>query len=175
MAPESRQDLAFAGGRAFADDGIFGLPLATEEPKIGDKLLIVGNPYTRSQEGYQSIVTVTDKGTYNEVNRRNKLSVPSRVFRAFGTVVGKVMGLSFVDKGCAVSQVYGYTGDTAAGNSGSPVVNTKGEVVGVHYAGEALYLFAGERQGVCVTLPDLRAELERTGLHTRMNKPQTYR
>ena len=44
---DTRPDLAFLCGRSLTNRNCPGLPLATEMPKPGDKLLVVGNPVGR--------------------------------------------------------------------------------------------------------------------------------
>lgn len=154
----TRPDLAFMDA-ADAIDEIPSLPLAKSEPSIGDSLLIVGNNWRRDFF-YPSVVTVQGVG------ERDKISLgPTSIMTSLSqTVLGIYLQLfypeSLVDMGSILSRQLVFHGDTAGGNSGSPVVNCQGEVVGVQYGGRTFFWFPGEYYGLAVPLHDLKEEID---------------
>ena len=147
---QTRPDLAFYVPPQEMDT-IPGLPLATKEPQPGDFLLVVGN---NSQKPlfYPSVTEVV------EITPRSWLTNLSVVLSVIYSAFSSESVL--VDEGAQKADRYRLHGDVAGGNSGSPVVNCAGEVVGVLYGRQTIYWFAEENVGGAVTLPDLRQELE---------------
>lgn len=148
--PRTSADLAFY--RVINPmEGTVALKLATEAPRVGDQVLIVGNNHRR-ERFYASAATVT---------RGPSMSLPTFMSYIPLGITAQIMYRDrMTDAGANAAPSFSTHGDNAGGNSGSAVVNCAGEVVGVHYGGELFMLFAGDQNGVNVTLESLNAELE---------------
>lgn len=152
---ETSPDLAFYYAKSFGETP--RLPLATVAPQVGERLLVVGNNGHR-ERFHPSVVTVLGDGTEETAPKVS----PSPITWVYGTsaemVLRVIMPGIFIDAGSKGSPYYTSHGDTGPGNSGSPVVNCAGEVVGVHFGGD-FYMFASEQRGMAVTLEGLEAEI----------------
>lgn len=151
-------DLAFYYARGLAQ--VPQLPLATEGASIGDRLLIVGNPAARDNF-YSSVVEVLAEGTEDTLESPQTSAMTWVYESLFMTYMSIAHSSALTDDGANNSPFYVSHGDTGPGNSGSPVVNCAGEVVGVHFGGRGLILFADEQAGMSVTLEGLTAEIEK--------------
>lgn len=140
------------------------LPLAKEVPRYGDFLLIVGNNKHRKRF-YPTVVRAIKQAPVSGLTY-----VSDSIYKLYNNFSKKV---SYVDKGSRATKRYNLHGDTAGGNSGSPVVNCSGEVVGVYYASRAMYWFAGEQKGLAVVLQDLRLELKELPANDAPTPPLT--
>jgi S1-C subfamily serine protease len=136
------------------------LRLATAEPQPGDALLVVGN-YGDRERFHQSVVHVIDvapgdaiSGSDYSVLTRSMMVIPS----AIGAVLHSVLGSS--GDVHSVPTEISFNGDVGPGNSGSPIINCQGEVVGVLFAGRPFVLFADEQTSYGVSLESLKQELE---------------
>lgn len=134
------------------------LPLAEKGASAGEQLLIVGHPVGR-EAFYGSIVNVLGEGTMFTAPAPATLPLTDFYEAFFSAYINIVSPSALIDTEAETSALYTSHGDTGPGNSGSPVVNCAGEVVGVHFGGRSLHLFASEQVGVSVTLEGLKAEL----------------
>ena len=156
---ETGPDLAFSDGRFIAsDDAIPGLRLASEPPKVGDVLMSLGM-HGDSKGFYPSVLTL------ESINRQdaNRFK-PSRISAFYFKWMmprddETVVEASAPFKGTALTGRYYLKGDIVGGCSGSPLVNAKGEVVGVIYAGNRYELLASDRYGISTSLDALKTEL----------------
>lgn len=157
----TRPDLAFYR----MDEALPGaqpLKLASQPPQTGDQLLVLGHNYKRNRF-YPSVVAYRGYYTGEDVADENfgiETSWVTWVSEMVLYPIGVLLG-AHVDGGAANSAAYVSNGDTAGGDSGAPVLNCNGEVVGVHFGGRSYYWFADEQYGASVTLDDLKAELEK--------------
>ena len=161
--PKTGPDIAVLDGAAYKAAGMKGLPLAKELPKPGDKLLIVGQNGRRARF-HQTVVTVDEVGRLGLL--RPKKTLLGRYMWAIRFFFYRLKGGGLTASGTRLGVGYSYRGDCSFGNSGSAVVNTKGEVVGVNYAGHPYYIFASECIGFGAGLESLKAEL-----HTAKTNP----
>lgn len=150
-------DLAFYYVMGGGD--IPALKLAKAGPEVGEQVLVVGHNGNRGFY-YASVLNVL--GTGGEESDFSPVSpLTSAAEFVLYTTLNFFAPSSLVDEGARSNDVIATHGDTAGGNSGSPVVNCAGEVVGVHFAGRGIYFFASEQLGFSVTLDDLNAEIEK--------------
>lgn len=158
--PKTSPDLAFY--RAVNGmDGVRALPLATTAPAAGEQLLIIGQNRHRDRF-YVSVVRYLGEGGSASDAPWGKLSpITAASLIPVGLVAILMSPDRVTDEGANSSPAFATHGDTASGNSGSAVVNCRGEVVGVHYAGRFIMLFAFEQVGYNVTLDGLKAELDK--------------
>ena len=158
--PNNGPDLAFY--RMTTEmQGMRALPIATEAPRVGEQLLIVGQNFRR-ERFYASVVDYRGYGDSMMDAPIGKLSpitiasmIPVGIYHRINNPD------SLVDSGGMGTPVYAVHGDVFPGNSGSAVVNCAGEVVGVHYAGRGFIMFAFEHMGYAVALDALNAELDK--------------
>jgi len=150
-------DIAFYNGQEVSDQG---LPIATAAPQPGEQLLIVGQPSGR-ERFYASVVTVYDVGPAGSVQTPERTWL-TQFTDAIDREVRRRKGkLRTPDRGANQADKIIYQGDTGPGNSGSPILNCQGEVVGVHYAGRRFYWFASEQTGYGLTYEALVEEILR--------------
>lgn len=156
---DSRPDLAFYDGAVVLNQ-ITPLPLAAELPQVGDRLLVLGHNRYR-KKFHPAIIGVHGVGRYTSVPSVPRSWMTKVSAWAYG-IYRKWAGKSSraIDRGARKAFVIKGNGDTAGGNSGSPVVNCQGQVVGVHYAGNSFFWFARERSSTAVAFTDLLVELE---------------
>jgi len=159
-----RADEATSPDLAFYDVSGLGaipqLPLAKRGALAGEQLLIVGHPVGRDAF-YGSVVNVLGEGTLFTAPAPPPQPLTQFYDALFSAYIKVVSPANLIDTGAENNALYTSQGDTGPGNSGSPVVNCAGEVVGVHFGGRSLYLFASEQVGVSVTLEGLKAELDK--------------
>lgn len=156
----TRPDLAFYR----MDEALPGaqpLKLASQPPQVGDQLMVLGHNYKRkrfhpSVVEYRGLYTGPDAEPEDFGISSSWLTQVSQLaLYPIGALTG-----SHIDKGAETSAAYVSNGDTAGGDSGAPVLNCNGEVVGVHFGGRSYYWFKSEQYGVSVTLDDLKTELQ---------------
>lgn len=156
---DSSPDLAFHKLHSIPDT-LKPLPLAEHSPVRDELFLVVGNHQYRPRF-HASVVALVNhwrprfgyvSGKAMPTHLLTRILAPwaHRRLRKTGRVL---------DKGAANAASYATAGDLYCGNSGSPMVTPEGKVVGVHYAGRALALYADEVYGFAVTLDDLKAHL----------------
>jgi len=158
--PKTSPDLAFYR-TVNGMDGARPLPLATAAPTAGEQLLIIGQNHRRPRF-YVSVVRYLGVGSNAADAPWGKISPITAVsLLPVGLVAIITAPDRVTDDGANTSPAFATHGDTASGNSGSAVVNCRGEVVGVHYASRFIMLFAFEQIGYNVTLEGLKAELDK--------------
>lgn len=161
QAPSGSSDVAFYDLTGAC--GVPALPLAAANPQAGEALLVVGN-YGARERFHPSVVYVIDVAPGNSIQGA-PYSALTRALLFAPQTIGKVLR-SLLSGGEAPPlqarpTEISFNGDVGAGNSGSPIVNCQGEVVGVLFAGRAFYLDASEQTAYGVSLDSLKAELER--------------
>lgn len=158
--PNNGPDLAFYR-MTTPMEGMQALPIATEAPRVGEQLLIVGQNFRR-ERFYASVVDYRGYGSSMlkaPIGSLSPLTIASMI--PVGIYHRIANPDSLVDGGGMGTPVYAVHGDVFPGNSGSAVVNCQGEVVGVHYAGRGFFLFAFEHMGYAVALDAFQAELDK--------------
>lgn len=153
----TRPDLAFYYVMGGGD--IPALKLAEAGPEEGEQVLIVGHNGNRGHY-YASVLNILGTGRDTDVKTSVSPFTAVAEFVLY-TTLNFIAPSAMTDEGAHANDVIATQGDTAGGNSGSPVVNCNGEVVGVHFAGRGIYFFASEQLGFSVTLDDLKAELDK--------------
>lgn len=149
-------DLAFYYAKGLGD--MPRLPLARTAPQPGEYLLVVGNNGAR-EPFHPAVTKMLGVGPLEETTQspmspllQAMLFIPDSISSLLG---GGHEGTPFA------RTVYTSNGDTGPGNSGSPVVNCAGEVVGVHFAGRSIYFTASGQMAIAASLDDLTTELDK--------------
>lgn len=155
---ETRPDLAFYSGSGPVGEHIPALKLSQVAPQPGDALLVVGNNGDRARF-HASVVNLLDAAPYAEAERARVSLLTYFVQLTLTYYYLALRPDDLVDSGGRTGEIYVTQGDTAGGNSGSPVLNCEGEVVGVLFGGSLFNWFASEQSGLLVALSDLRQEL----------------